>query len=289
MKAAGFVHLNGRIVAAKTAAISPFDRGFLYADGLLETLRAYNGQAFALERHVGRLSASAEFLEIPVPAVSWAAAVARLLQRNRLTDAWVRITLTRGPATRGLDIPKRQTPTLLIAAGCIDPAIASRQRRGVRLVSVPHRRDPYLAAHKTLNYLPAILARTAAARAGAYDALFTDARGGVFETTTANIFVVRGDEISTPREGVLPGVTRALVIAASRELGFRVRERPFTLGELAGADEAFLTSSLVEVLPVLAVDDVRIGAKRGPRTRQLQSAYRRLATARDDGSRGAIG
>lgn len=276
MKAARTVYLNGRFVAADTAGINASDRGFLYGDGLFETLRVYDAHPFALESHLSRLAASAAFVQLPVPAVKWAAVIAKLLRRNELSDAWVRITLSRGVSERGLDLPKAPSPTLLITAGGIDPAVATRQRRGVRLVTVPFRRDPYLAPHKTLNYLPGVLGKAAATRAGVYDALFTDARGRLFETTTANIFVLKGTELRTPGSDVLPGVTRALVIEAAEKQGLRVRERPLSLRELAGADEAFVTSSIVEVLPVLAVDQMRIGARPGPRTRQLQQAYRDL-------------
>lgn len=277
MTAHGFVYLDGRIVPAKTAAVSVFDRGLLYGDGLLETLRVYGGRPFALERHLERLAASAAFLEIPFPPLSWAAAIEQLLRRHRLRDAWVRITLTRGPSARGLNPPPRVTPTLLITAGKIDPVIASLRRRGVRIVPVPFSRDPFLAAHKTLNYLPGILAKAAATRAGADEGLFTDPKRRVLETSTANIFVWKGEELWTPKQGVLAGITRGLVIETARAQGTRVRERTFSVRELTLADEAFLTSSLAEILPVVEVADARIGkGKPGPRTRLLHAAFSEL-------------
>jgi len=279
MKVTGFVYLGGRVVAARSARVSVFDRGLLYADGVLETLRAYGGRLFALERHLERLAASAAFLEIPLPELDWGKTIDRLLRRNRLKsgDAWVRITLTRGPADRGLAPPARPSPTVLITTGKIDPDVASLQRRGVWLVPVPFRRDPFLAAHKTLNYLPGILARAAATRAGAYDALFTDDKGRVLETTTANVFVWKGTQLWTPKQGMLPGITRALVMELARARGIRVRERAVSVRELTLADEAFITSSLVEILPVVGVAEVRIrSGQPGPRTRALRGALRRL-------------
>jgi branched-subunit amino acid aminotransferase/4-amino-4-deoxychorismate lyase len=277
MKVSGFVYLDGRLVPAKTATISVFDRGLLYADGLLETLRVYGGRPFALERHLERLAASARFLAIPVPKVDWAPAIGELLRRNRMRDAWVRITLTRGPWARGLKPPETPSPTVLITTGTIDPAIASMQSRGVRLTPVPFCRDPFLAAHKTLNYLPGILAKAAATQAEAYDALFTEAKRRVLETTTANLFAWKGEQLWTPKLGVLPGITRALVVETARARGVRVRERAFSVRELTLADEAFVTSSLVEILPVVAVAGVRIGNGRpGPRTRMLRNAFRHL-------------
>jgi branched-chain amino acid aminotransferase len=287
MTATGFVYLDGRIVAAKSARISVFDRGLLYSDGVLETLRAYRGKPYALERHLERMTASAAFLEIPIPAVDWSSTITEIVRRNRLSagDAWVRITLTRGPGARGLALPLRPTPTVLITAGKVDAEIALLQRRGARLITVPFRRDPLLAAHKTLNYLPGILAKAVATRAGVYDALFTDDRERVLETTTANVFAWKGEQLWTPKLGVLPGVTRALVIELARSRGVRVRERSFSVLELTLADEVFVTSSLVEILPVVRVGEVRIGnGAPGPRTRELRSAFR-LHRHRPEGRR----
>ncbi len=278
MKSSGVVYLDGAFVAGESARISVFDRG-LYADGLLETVRAYGGRPFALDRHIERLTASAEFLEIPVPAVEWLPAIGKVLRRNGLerSDAWIRITLTRGPAPRGLAMPRQPRPTLMITAGKVDPTIASLQRRGVRLVTVPFCRDPFLAAHKTLNYLPGILAKAVATRAGAYDGLFTDHKGRVLEATTANLFVWKGDELWTPKEGMLPGVTRALVMKLARDRGVHLRERAISVRELIQANEAFLTSSVVEILPVVGIAEDRVGnAKAGPRTRMLSQAFRAM-------------
>lgn len=278
MRAARSVYVDGRLVAAHRARLDVFDRGLLYGDGLLETLRCYAGEPFALDRHLARLRESAAFLEIPVPRIAWRRVIDAVLRRNRLTqlDAWVRITLTRGAGARGLTPPRRPVPTLVVAAGSIDPAIAAQQRRGVRLMPVALRRDPFFAAHKTLSYLPGIVARNVAARTGADDALFVD-RGRVLETPTANLFAFHGEELWTPRSGVLRGVTRGLVIEIAAGRGLRVRERSLRLEELEGADEAFLTSSLTEVVPVIAVAGARIGkGEPGQRTRALQRAYAAL-------------
>jgi branched-subunit amino acid aminotransferase/4-amino-4-deoxychorismate lyase len=278
MSAASFVFINGRVDAAEKARISVLDRGLLYGDGLLETLRCCEGEPFALELHLDRLRTSAAFFGITVPPTDWRRAIDLLLRRSRLQrgDAWLRITLTRGPGPRGLDPPVRPSPTLLMTAGKLDPAIAVRQRRGIRLVPVPFRRDPFLAAHKTLNYLPAILAKTCALETGADDALFTQGRR-VLETTSANIFVWRGEELWTPRHGVLPGITRKLVIEAARADNVVVRQRSITLDDLAAAPEAFVTSSVAGVVPIVAVAGGAIGrGRRGPRTLRVQTACAQL-------------
>jgi branched-subunit amino acid aminotransferase/4-amino-4-deoxychorismate lyase len=149
---------------------------------------------------------------------------------------------------------------------------------------VPFGRDPVLAAHKTLNYLSGVLAKELARRAGAYDALYTVDGSRVLETTTANVFVFEEEELWTPKNGVLPGVMRALVLAIARGQGIRVRERSFTLHELTRGEEAFLTSSLVEVLPLLRVGDELIGGGRpGRRTRQMQAGVRTALGRRASG------
>src|SRR5438445_207648 len=127
-----FVHLNGRIVSSARARVSVFDRGLLYSDGVFETVRAFHGLPFALREHLKRLRTSAEFLGIRLPACEWPGAIAALLRRNGLTgtDAWVRITVTRGVSAPALVPPLRITPTVIITAGSIDPSIATRQRTG---------------------------------------------------------------------------------------------------------------------------------------------------------------
>jgi len=273
-----FVHLNGRIVPSARACVSVFDRGLLYSDGVFETVRAYHGVPFALREHLKRLRTSAEFLGFLPPRCSWALAVSALLQRNKLgaTDAWVRITITRGAGAPTLVPPPRMTPTLLIAAGPIAPSIAGLQRTGVRVTLLPFARHGFLSEHKVLDYLPAVLGKTIAARHHAFEGLYVDERGALSEGTTSNLFILRRRQLSTPPlEGILPGVTRRLVMQVAAGAGLRVRERPLYAADLRDADEAFVTSSLAEVMPVIYLDDRAVGSGQvGPYTRQLQALYR---------------
>ncbi len=275
-----FVYLNGRVVPATRARISVFDRGLLYSDGLFETFRAYRGQPFALEEHVARLQSSALFLGIGLPRTPWRDAVESVLRRNELmaTDAAVRITVTRGVATPALLPPPRIHPTLIIHAGTLDPGIAKVQRRGARVTLLPFSRDGFLAEHKVLNYLPAVLGKVIAARHSAFEALFVDASGLLTEGTTANVFVWhKGHLLTPPLTSLLPGLTRRLVIEAAVADGLRVSERPLTTHNLLDADEAFLTSSLAEVVPIVAVDarSIADGAV-GPHTQRMQRLYRQM-------------
>jgi D-amino acid aminotransferase len=273
-----FVHLNGRIVPSARARVSVFDRGLLYSDGVFETLRAYHGRPFALREHLKRLTTSAEFLGIGLPRHPWQRDIAALLQRNQLieTDAWVRITVTRGVTAPTLVPPTRINPTLLITAGPIDSSIATIQRTGVRVTLLPFARHGFLSEHKVLDYLPAVLGKTIAARHDAFEGLYVDDQGRITEGTTSNVFVWRRRQLLTPpAAGILPGITRRMVIQAATAAGLRVCEQELTKKDLLDADEAYLTSSLAEVVPITAVDARAIGdGQVGPHTRQIQAIYR---------------
>lgn len=275
-----FVWLNGRIVLTARASVNVLDRGLQYGDGLFETLRVYQGKVFALQEHLARLRASARFLGIPIPRIAWTSALDELLRRNRLSgEAWVRIVLTRGPAAPGLLPPRKPRPTLLLLAGKLDPSLARRSRGGVRVELLPFATEGPLAGHKALHYLPAMLAKQLAHRHRAYEGLYVDARGILSEGATSNLFLIRGRTLWTPTtRGILPGVTRGKVIdLARRHPCLEVAERKLRAQALLTADEAFLSSSLAEIVPIIRVGSHRVGdGKPGAMTRALQAAYRRM-------------
>ncbi len=279
----GAVHLNGRLVSAARARVSVFDRGFLYGDGLFETVRTYGGVPFALAEHLERLQASCAFLGIPFPQVPWERRIGELLRRNRLrrADAWARLTLTRGVAPAGLAPPPRVTPTVLIIAGRVDAGVERLQRRGAPVVLLPFGRSGFMAEHKTLDYVAGALGKTLASHHRAFEGLYVGADGLVTEGTTSNVFAVRRGRLMTPPlGGILPGVMRRHVIALARQNGTEVVEAPLSAGALAEADEVFLTSSVVEIVPVVRVDEWPIGTGRpGPLTRALQRRLRRLVVS----------
>jgi branched-chain amino acid aminotransferase len=279
-----FVHVNGRLLSGARASISVFDRGLLYGDGLFETLRAYRGKVFALDQHLLRLQSSARFLGIRVPHRAWLTDIAALLTRNRLlaTDARVRITVTRGVAAPGLVPPHGIRPMTIITTDPVEPAVARAQQRGVRVALVPFARDGFLAEHKVLNYLPGVLGKVIAARHKAFEGVFVDAQGHITEGTTSNVFVWHGKRLLTPpAAGILPGLTRRMIIEAAVADGVRVTERPLSGKDLFDADEAFLTSSVIEVVPIIAVEGRNIGgATVGPRTQRLQHLYRQIVVHR---------
>jgi branched-subunit amino acid aminotransferase/4-amino-4-deoxychorismate lyase len=272
----GAVWLNGRIVRGARARLPVTDRGLLYGDGLFETTRVYQGHAFLLPLHLARLRRSARTLGIPVRGSIryWRGVIGQLLRANRLTDAAVRFTVTRGRA-EGLSPSKRPHPTVLIQVREVDPGLKAGQVRGVVACLLPFDRGPaFLAPHKTLAYLPAVLGRREAHRQGAEEGLYVTTDGFVTEAATANVFACCQNRIRTPRSGVLPGITRSLVIELARALGYRVEEQPLPRRLLTAATEIFLTSSIVEVLPVSRIGNRRVGTGiPGPVTRTLQEAY----------------
>jgi len=274
----GYVLLDGRVVAASRAKVSVFDRGLLYGDGLFETMRGYSGRVFALTEHLERLRSSAQFLGISIPDLDWRVALGDLLRRNGLgtSDAWVRLNITRGPADPALLPPVESRPTSFVLVRPVAETIAAAQRRGVAVTLLPYSRHGFVPEHKSLNYLPGVIGKTLADHRGAYEGLFV--RDGKFltEGTTSSVFVVRGGRVVTPpEEGILPGVTRRLVLAAAESAGIPTAERALRTSALNDANEVFLTSSVAEIVPVVKVDGRRVGdGKPGLVTRQLQRLYR---------------
>ncbi len=272
-----YVWFQGRVVKSTQARVSVFDRGLLYGDGLFETLRSYDGRIFALREHLVRMRRSARALGYRVPLLDWEAGLTKLLAANRLADASIRITLTRGAAPPGLLPPARCDPSVFAFALPLPSSLVRNQQRGISVISVPFSRLPAFAAFKLLDYVPALMARREAAKRKAQEALYTS-QGYVQEATTANVFWVTNRVLKTPPlNGPLPGVTRELVLRLARGLGMAVAESRLAVEELAEVDELFLTSSVVEVLPVVRVDGRRVGeGVPGPFTRALQRAYRQF-------------
>lgn len=272
------VFLNGRFVAAARASVSAFDRGLLYGDGLFETMRAYRGKVFALEQHLERLAGSAEVLGLPVPRHDWRAKIGELLRRNGLLrgDAWVRLTLTRGPDAPRVLPPETPHPTAIVMAMPVDPSLSIKQRRGVAVTLLPYSRHGFIPEHKSLNYLPAVVGKVLAARHGAFEGLFVRNNHYLTEGTTTSLFVVHSKSLWTsPIGGILPGVTRRIVLDLAARAKMSVIERALTTDDLFQGDEAFLTSSIAEIVPIVDVDQIPIGSGRpGPVTRKLQRLFR---------------
>ncbi len=280
------VFLNGKYHEARQAVIGLFDGGYLYGDGVFETIRLYAGRPFDLDGHLARLASNLVALDFawrPEPAVL-AAVVAELVLRNGLSgrDARCRLTVSRGGSPDDplpLDDLGSLPPTVSAWVEPLGGHLAAWQRDGVpvAVLSEGFRRgnSPRI---KSLNYLPTVLALREARRRGCAEALICDEQDRLLEGATSNVFVVRGGRLATPplSRGLLGGRTRALVIEAAARLGLACRESDVTAADAAGADEVFLCGSVKEIVPVTAIDGVAVGGGvPGPVTRRLQEAYRR--------------
>jgi len=277
------VWFNGAIVPVDEAKVSVLDRGFLYGDGIFESMRAYDTRVLKLDEHLDRFLASAGELQIPVPcsAATLAEAVDELIAANGLDDAYVRLALSRGVGGHRLSLDGEFRPTLVMTARPFTPYPKECYRQGMTGVTAGFHTSPDspVLRHKSANYLENILAKDAAEREGAGEAIFVNAHGHVTEGTVSNVFVVEGEETVTApvSEGLLPGITRAMVLAdLAPALGLSCREEAFGLGRLFQADEVFLTNSLMEIMPIATIDDVKIGGRvPGQITRELMAAYRK--------------
>lgn len=293
-----WIYLNGRFVPREAALVSAFDHGFLYGDGIYETLRAYRGRFFMLSKHVARLHRSADLIGLKISMVQqdwvqqdWPALLDEVLARNELgkdsqstsqkpADAYVRITVTRGEGDIGLDAGLCPQPTLLILAKPLTPYPNHFYEQGVRLAIVSVRRNLATALPpriKSLNFLNNILAKSEATKATAFDGLMLNAEGALAECTVSNIFFARKGRLCTPSLscGILDGITREVVTILGRENGIQLEEGTYTPKHLLHADECFLTNTSMEIMPVSEVDGTKIGSGcPGPLTRKLQDLFR---------------
>lgn len=285
-----FIWINGAYVSDETPVISGSDRGFLYGDGLFETLRVYpQGQVFQLNEHLARLNNSAQYLKIPLPVSrrSFNQAINRLLKLNNLAEARVRITLSRGKRAKCT----QAKPTIIIETEPC-PDYTKEREAGVKCIMARHRRsvESPLGQHKTLNYLENILARAEARQHAAFETLFINTKNELAEGATSNVFIVkrgRGrhspplshDRVFTPplSANILPGITRQIVLGLCTGQAIPVREKSLRIGDLLNADEIFLTGSIIEIMPVVKCAGKKIGTgKPGRITQLLQKAYQTL-------------
>jgi branched-subunit amino acid aminotransferase/4-amino-4-deoxychorismate lyase len=274
------VWLNGRWLAAGAARVSAFDRGLLHGDGVYDTWRTYGGAPFMVAAHLRRLAAGARALGLPTPgpATLWEKRSRLLVARSGLGDAAVRLTLTRGAAGEALVPERRARPTILLSARRLPKHLARRQRDGVPVVLLPFARDagaPW-GGLKLVGHASAVAGRLVAARRGAAEGLYVTDDGEVTEATSANLFLVERDTLVTPplAAGILPGVTRGLVVALARHAGLRVREQTVPVAQVRRAREIFLTAATIEILPVVRLDGHAVGDGRpGSLTRSLQARY----------------
>ncbi len=271
-------------MAPEVATVSVFDRGFLYGDSVFETLRTYGGRAFALERHLARLAASASrvHIELPVSVQQLGREVQSAIVGAGNAESYVRLTITRGVGeSLGLDPGLARHALRVVMVMPLASPAPEQYERGISTISYRGERATERTSAqgaKVGNYLMAVLASREAKRAGAGEALIVDDRGQVAEGATSNVFaVLDGGALVTPPEsdGILPGITRETVLEVAGALGITVAFSSLPLEALKRAREVFVSSSIRELMPVVRVDDAVIGSGApGPTTQRLLAAFR---------------
>ncbi|MDR4508492.1 MAG: aminotransferase class IV [Candidatus Brocadiaceae bacterium] len=260
-----FIFLNDTFVESSAGCLSALDRGFLYGDGIFETLRTYSKQPFRIEDHINRLSSSAHYFEIPFPySVSQIRHIIdQLLIRNSITDAYIRMTLSRGQGTNEFIPVGIHNPTFIIQAKSLLPYPKELYKTGSLLMTTSIQRSTTcpLSRHKTINYLTNYLIRKEAIRHGVHDALILNTDNYITECSVSNIFHVEKNTVVTPSldANILPGITRKVILELCKEHNISVIETLFKRERILGADEVFLANSLMEIMPVAKIDGNTIG------------------------------
>jgi branched-chain amino acid aminotransferase len=278
------VFIDGKFCDERDAKVSVFDHGLLYGDGIFEGIRAYNGRVFRLKEHIDRLfySAKAILLTIPMTHADLMKAVVDSCRENNLRDGYIRLIVTRGVGTLGLNPNRCKNPSVIIIADKIQLYPQELYERGMEIITVPTVRNLHSAlnpAIKSLNYLNNILAKIEANNSGCEEAIMLNAEGFVSECTGDNIFIVKEGKLMTPplSAGALYGITRGVVMDLAQKAGMLVSEPNLTRYDVFNADECFLTGTGAEIVPVVKVDGRVIGTgKPGEFTRKLVTEYHSL-------------
>jgi branched-chain amino acid aminotransferase len=281
-----WIYLQDKFVRKEDAKVSVLDYGFLYGDGLFETFRAYAGKIFRLSQHLDRLALAADRLAISPPSAAILETLLyETLQQNRLEEALLRLTLSRGEGTPGLNPAPCAAPTLVITARQFDGYPTDYYRNGVSGVIVQGRRnaaalDPAL---KSISFLSNVLAKLEAKKRGAFEGLFLNTEGALCEGTISNLFWVREGKLKTAAAaaGILEGITRKVVLESATKMKIETEAGLYPAGDLFAAEEAFLTSSGLELMPLTEIDEKRVGTGRpGPLTQRLHHAFREAVKER---------
>ncbi len=279
------VWIDGKFYPKEEAKISVYDHGLLYGDGVFEGIRVYNGRVFKLDEHIDRLydSAHAIWLEIPMTKEEMKKAVIETLRENNLNDGYIRLVVTRGVGDLGLDPRKCPKPTVIIITDTIKLYPEKFYEEGIKAITVPTRRmnpEMFSPRIKSLNYLNNIMAKIEAITHGDYlEAIMLNAEGYVTECTADNVFIIKGNTLTTPPKyiGILEGITRNTVMDIARKVGMEVKEELFGRYDVYTADECFLTGSAAEIMPLVELDGRKIGnGKPGKWTLKLREEFKKL-------------
>ncbi len=277
-------YLQGKFIPLEKAQVAVNDRGFLYGDGLFETIPVYEGNPFYAEEHLLRLSEGADIMGLPFnyEISSLEEILKETVKVNSVNRGFLRLTLSRGKGKRGLSPEGCTEPLLLVVPSCSIPYSRENYKKGYGAIIVKGtRRNSFspLSRLKTLNYLDNILARMEADKKKAEEGILLNSFGNIACGTVSNIFIYKNDVLVTPSSqcGILKGITRQIVIKMAHEREIQVEERPLDPEELMEAEEAFLTNSLMEIMPLTSLEGKLIGkGKPGLLSRELKVAYEKI-------------
>ena len=283
------IFLSGKLVDKEQATVSVFDHGLLYGDGVFEGIRVYGGKVFLLKEHIERLyeSAKAIRLTIPMSQAQLIQATKETVVANGIGDGYIRLVVTRGAGSLGLDIRRTSDPQVIIIADTIMLYPDEIYENGMNLITASTMRNHPAALPariKSLNYLNNILAKIEGTDAGTVEALMLNHKGEVAECTGDNIFILKSGVLKTPSPdaGILEGITRNAVLRLAREAGIPTQETTLIRHDLYVADEMFLTGTAAEVVPVVSLDGRLIGdGKPGPITRRLLELFHEFTRLAD--------
>ena len=278
-----WIYLNNRFVKEEAAVVSVFDHGFLYGDGVYDTIRSYGNRLFMRDQHLARLRRSADAIGLKIPDRDWPDLLHEAMTRNEVgndrVDAYIRITISRGVGDIGLDPALCPDPTIVIMTKPLRPPSPDLYREGVSLIVAKTRRnlpsalDPQI---KATNFLNNILAKREAVAVGAFDSLLLNWESDLAEGTVSNVFFVAAGRLCTPSLacGILDGITRNIVLTLAREAQIPVEEGQFDVHALRLADECFLSNTTMEVMPATTLDGRPVGdGKPGPVTQALHRQF----------------
>ncbi len=278
-----FIFLNDKIIPDTDGIISTGDRGFLYGDGIYETLRSYDGKPFKLTDHLERMRNSAKQLRISFNHTDTdiGERINELIEKNHSNDAYIRITLSRGTGGSALQMDDNINPNILIQVKPFTPYERKLYEDGMSLVISNCRRSTSspIYCHKTTNLLTSILLKEEANKKSAHEAIILNTDGYVAECIVSNIFMVSRGSVITPSldTNILPGITRKTILGICYDSGIPVSEDLFTIERLVKSDEVFITNSLMEIMPVSKIENYKIGNTiPGKITQHLMSAYKHL-------------
>ncbi len=265
-------YVNGNFTSLDEASLPVLDLTILRGYGVFDFLRTYGGKPFKLHEHLLRLEKSAKFIWLNMPAslAEIETIVLETLRRSALAEANIRIVVTGGISPDGITTPEESGLIVLVTPVRRYPALYYEQ--GVKAITVNVER--YIPGAKTINYIPAIIAQKQAQAANAVEALYVDRQNNILEGTTTNFFVFQQNQLITPKDGILPGLTRDVIVNLA-QADFEVLERPLSFVDLSTADEAFISASNKEVMPIIKVNDIQIGSgSPGPNTRLIMDNFK---------------